>query len=273
MSQNTNPTLISLPVKTIHHILDNLDLFDILVSLHGVCTHLDAIVNHYLPYQVTIAFVSKYSNRTVFWILSNWNTDHSSKIESERREPSTWLKCQSEYRDLHSRFIVNVKWLTLFPQALTTLNLHEHRIGLQGTQQLAEALQRNTVSLILTSSFKWNVRHILSRQSQHSMLAGIKSGRWGLSICQMPYRITRWPSWSSHRYHKLIYTFTHRHSQHLFSITIGSETKDQSILLMHCARTRYNWLTMNLAIHIFFNRHWEHLNCNTLKSALKEHKI
>ena len=65
MSQNTNLTLLSLPVKIIHCILDKLGLFYILVSLHGVCTHLDAVINNYLPYQVTIAVVSKYSNRAL----------------------------------------------------------------------------------------------------------------------------------------------------------------------------------------------------------------
>ena len=272
MSQTTDPTLLGLPIKIIHRILGNLGLFDILVSLHSVCAHLDAIIDNYLPYQVTTAFVLKYSSRTSFWILSNSNPDHISKIESEMR---TKHLTEISVRVPWSIFSVHrqCEIIHIFPQTLETLNLHENHIGSQGIQQLAEALRQNTVSLILTSPVMWTDRHLFSRQSQHSTSAGIKSGRWRQNIWQMSYLITRWPSRSSHRYHELIETFTHRHSQHSFSIIIGSETKDQSILPMHCLRTRYDWRTMNLSIHIFFHRNWEHLNCNILKSALKEHNI
>ena len=60
MSRNTNQTLLSLPIEVIHRILDHLDAFDILISLHGVCAHLDAIIDNHVPYQVTVAFVSKH---------------------------------------------------------------------------------------------------------------------------------------------------------------------------------------------------------------------
>jgi hypothetical protein len=52
MSNKIIPSLINLPVELIYRILDNLEPFDILVSVRDVCTRLNTITETYHRYKV-----------------------------------------------------------------------------------------------------------------------------------------------------------------------------------------------------------------------------
>ena len=52
MSDTTNGSLSQLPIEWVYHILDNLELFDIILSVRDVCTRLNTNIDTYDPYQV-----------------------------------------------------------------------------------------------------------------------------------------------------------------------------------------------------------------------------
>jgi len=54
MSCPTTPSLSTLPIELVYRILDNLNLFDIVVSAYNVCTRLNSIIDSYHPYQVNL---------------------------------------------------------------------------------------------------------------------------------------------------------------------------------------------------------------------------
>jgi hypothetical protein len=51
----------------------------------------------------------------------------------------------------------------LFTQTLTTLNLENNQIGAVGAQNLADALQNNMVTLILSSSISYTHPHFFTQ--------------------------------------------------------------------------------------------------------------
>jgi hypothetical protein len=55
MSNNIVPSLVNLPVELIYRILDQLDPFNILMSVRNVCTQLDQIIETAHAYQVKFA--------------------------------------------------------------------------------------------------------------------------------------------------------------------------------------------------------------------------
>ena len=54
MSRSRHPSLHTLPIESVYHILDHLEPFDILVSMRNVCSRLNAITDTYQPYTVNI---------------------------------------------------------------------------------------------------------------------------------------------------------------------------------------------------------------------------
>ena len=53
MSNHLRPSLQTLPIEPVYHILDYLNPVEILVSVHGVCARLNAIIDTYHPYRVS----------------------------------------------------------------------------------------------------------------------------------------------------------------------------------------------------------------------------
>jgi hypothetical protein len=60
MSNNFIPFLLTLPVKLLYRILDNLDQLTILLSLRNVCIRANTIIDTYHRYQVNFTFFLKY---------------------------------------------------------------------------------------------------------------------------------------------------------------------------------------------------------------------
>ena len=59
MSIETIPSLNTVPVEIVYRILDQLDLRDIIFSMHEVCTRLNTIVYSYYQYMVHTVHVLK----------------------------------------------------------------------------------------------------------------------------------------------------------------------------------------------------------------------
>ena len=62
MSNNIIPSLANLPVELIYRIFDCLGLFDLLISVRNVCTHLDRITDTYDAYQVKFIIIDEEDN-------------------------------------------------------------------------------------------------------------------------------------------------------------------------------------------------------------------
>ena len=54
MSHHSSPSLLTLPIEPVCHILNYLRSVDILLSVHNVCLRLDAIIDTYHPYTVNV---------------------------------------------------------------------------------------------------------------------------------------------------------------------------------------------------------------------------
>lgn len=67
MSSESTSSLANLPVELVYRILDNLELFDIMISTYNVCTRLNNIIDTYHPYQVEFTFtvLKKVSTRSL----------------------------------------------------------------------------------------------------------------------------------------------------------------------------------------------------------------
>ena len=149
MSRNTNQTLLSLPIEVIHRILDHLDSFDILISLHGVCAHLDAIIDNHVPYQVTVAFVSKHdriSMQSIAWVtVSDWTLRKDSSH-------TIFVVLNVFLVDLSTGTFITQPRLTIFPKIQ------------------CKRSDKNTVILVRASSFIYEQIDTFSyRRSQNSI--------------------------------------------------------------------------------------------------------
>ena len=60
MAHNGSPSFLTLPIELIYRILDQLQPYDILVSVRNVCSRLDQTMDTYHRYQVTLAFSYPY---------------------------------------------------------------------------------------------------------------------------------------------------------------------------------------------------------------------
>jgi hypothetical protein len=57
MSNIIIASFANLPIELIYRILDQLDPLNILISVHGVCTQFDQIIDTYDPYQVNFTIM------------------------------------------------------------------------------------------------------------------------------------------------------------------------------------------------------------------------
>ena len=74
MSNKTTSLLLALPVELVYRILDHLDSLTILLSVHDVCTRLNAITETYYRWQVSFTFIFNH---------------HLRRITKDRRLPSS----------------------------------------------------------------------------------------------------------------------------------------------------------------------------------------
>ena len=58
MSVTANASLLTLPIEILHHILDQLDTKDIVLSFRNVCVHFRAITNNYNRYKIQLTSTS-----------------------------------------------------------------------------------------------------------------------------------------------------------------------------------------------------------------------
>jgi hypothetical protein len=54
--KNLSSPFLALPVELVYRIFDNLDELSILISIRGVCTRLNSIIDTYHRYQVKFTF-------------------------------------------------------------------------------------------------------------------------------------------------------------------------------------------------------------------------
>ena len=56
MARKIHPSIVTLPIESVYHILDYLEPLEILLSVRDVCSRLNAITATYAPYQVGVSF-------------------------------------------------------------------------------------------------------------------------------------------------------------------------------------------------------------------------
>ncbi|CAF4224913.1 unnamed protein product [Rotaria sp. Silwood2] len=109
MSNRIILSLHTLPIELVYRILDNLIPLDILLSVYNVCTRLDFIIDTYHRYKT--------------FTKLHVNYPHEEKFTPER-----------------------ILHILANNRTLTTLCLVGNKIGSEGAQYLAKALQKNVVS-------------------------------------------------------------------------------------------------------------------------------
>ncbi|CAF0878465.1 unnamed protein product [Adineta steineri] len=137
MSSNLKLCFLTLPVEIVYHILDHLEVIQILFSMRNVSKRVNAIVDTYHRYQTLNEL--DLSSETI-------NSNGIKYLASALQYNTTLTSLIINYQQICSPDVQYLAKALYNETSLTKLNLYNNQIGNQGAQYLAIALQHNKVN-------------------------------------------------------------------------------------------------------------------------------